>query len=219
MSAVAMSLYLGIGFTMISATHSYFCKYFHDGEKRFGLTFDESSGLRTHYRHGYVGAVFLGVFTFSMSLNYFSYFFDSPSGVSEVSVDWIIGLLVLGAFWMFIVSPLLGGGAAIKWVLEGTLITFVLLLILSVPAPASTFSQVQFVFSVSGAVLSTIYLGWLKIYILDNENVNADSLRGVLGTFQDRDTGVWALWGTVVYYVFSGTYILVGYVLLFAYIN
>lgn len=220
MSSLVLSIYVGVGFFLISFTHSYYCKYFNDREKRFGFPFVESSGIKTNYRYGYLGAGFLGILSFSLSLNYFSYFFVAfPTSVSDVGLDWLFGLLLLGCFLLFIASPYLGGGAALKWVLEGSLMLFTLLLILSIPVEKTVFDQVQFVFSVSGAVLAAIYLRWLDRYILPDLDEEADSLRDVLETFGSEEREVWALWGTVVYYVFSGVYVLVGYLAVFAFLN
>lgn len=139
--------------------------------------------------------------------------------MTGVEADWFIGLLILGGFLIFIASPILGGPTAVKWVLEGSLMFFTLLLVLSVPVEVTTFDQVQFVFSVSGAVLATIYLGWLRLYILNDEDVDANTLREALDTFEYQTEGVWALWGTVVYFVFSSIYVLIGYVTVFILLN
>lgn len=96
---------------------------------------------------------------------------------------------------------------------------FTLLLILSIPVEETVFDQVQFVFSVTGAVLSVIYIRWLDNYILPKINANASNLRDVLDTFENDSQQVWALFGTVVYYVFSGVYILIEYLSIFAFLN
>ncbi|ERG95998.1 hypothetical protein, partial [Haloquadratum walsbyi] len=217
---VIISLYVGVGFFLISATHSYYCKYFHDRKKRFGYTFFEGSGPILNYKYGYITSLFLGILSSSLFINYFIFAFDNfPASVSDGSIRWLVGLFLLGGFLLFIASPYLGGGAALKWVLEGSLMLFTLLLILSIPVDETVFDQVQFVFSVTGAVLAAIYLRWLDKYILPNLNKDASNLRDVLDTFENDSRQVWALFGTVAYYVFSGVYILIGYLFVFSYIN
>ncbi len=219
MSAFAVAIYTGVGFFLVSATHSYYCLQFHSGSKRFGPPFVEW-GPNLDYRTGYVGAALLGVLAGSLTLNYLTYAFENfPTSVTAVRPMWFAGLLVLYAFLLFVASPALGGPAASKWVLEGSLFFLVFLLILSIPADETTFDQVQFVFSVTGAVLASIYLAWLKLYILHNESVEPATLREALDTVETRTDGVWVLWGTVVYFVFSGVYLLIGYLFVFVVLN
>jgi hypothetical protein len=220
LEAIVISAYIGVGFFLISATHSYYCKYFHNRKKRFGYTFFEGSGPVLNYKYGYLTSFFLGMMSFSLFLNYFTFAFANfPVSVTDVSIGWLMGLFLLGGFLLFIASPYLGGGAALKWVLEGSLMLFTLLLILSIPVGETVFDQVQFVFSVTGAVLAAIYLRWLDKYILPKINENASNLRDVLNTFEKDSRQVWALFGTVIYYVFSGVYILIGYLSVFAFLN
>ena len=208
--------YMGFGFFLISATHSYYCRYFHEGHKEFGFPFILRGRLTVEYWYGYVGATILGILSTSIFINYINYFFDNfPGSVSGPEIGWFVGFILVSGFLLFIASPLLGGGAAQKWVLEGSLILFSLLLILSIPADATTFGQVQFIFSVSGAVLAGIYLFWLQHYIVKSDEIDLDSVRGALDSFENRTADTWALWGTVVYFVFSGVYILVGYLMVF----
>ena len=106
-----------------------------------------------------------------------------------------------------------------KWVLEGSLMLFTLLLILSIPVEETTFDQVQFIFSVSGAVLAGVYLFWLRHYIVESDKLDLSSVRGALDSFDERSEDTWALGGTVVYFVFSGVYILIGYLFVFVLLN
>lgn len=220
MLEIFVAAYVGFGFFLISSTHSYYCSYFHEGKKELGLPFILSHRVKIEYWKGYIGAAILGVLSGSLFLNYFNYLFlDFPDSVSGPAADWFIGLLIIGGLLIFIVSPILGGGAAMKWVLEGSLMLFTLLLILSIPDDATTFGQVQFIFSVSGAVLAGIYLFWLRHYIVESDRLGLDSVRGALDSFENRSEDTWAIWGSVVYFVFSGVYILVGYLLIFVLLN
>lgn len=220
MLEIVVASYVGFGFFIISATHSYYCLYFHDGRKDLGLPFILSHRVEIKHWKGYVGAALLGILSGSLFLNYFKYLFvDFPSSVSGPATDWFVGLLIVGGFLVFIASPILGGGAAMKWVLEGSLMLFTLLLILSIPDKATTFGQVQFIFSVSGAVLAGVYLFWLRHYIVESDKLDLDSVRGALDSFEDRSEDTWAIWGTVVYFVFSGVYILIGYLFVFVLLN
>lgn len=217
---VLTALYAGTGFFLISATHSYYCKYFHGGQKELGFPFITKWRVTIPHQYGYVAALLLGLIAFSMFLNYFAYFFaDFPSSVSGPSLPWFIGFLAVAAILVVGVSPFLAGGAALKWVLEGSLLLFTLLLILSIPENATTFGQVQFIFSVSGAVLAAIYLFWLQHYIVENEKLDLDSMRDAFDSFEERSSDTWVLWGTVVYFVFSGIYILTGYLVMFVLLN
>lgn len=212
--------YVGLGFFIISFTHSYYCSYFHEGKKELGLPFILDHRITIEHWKGYIGAAILGLLSASLFLNYFNYLFlDFPDSVSGPAADWFIGLLIIGGLLIFIVSPILAGGAAMKWVLEGSLLLFTLLLILSIPDDATTFGQVQFIFSVSGAVLAGIYLFWLRHYIVKSDKLELNSVRGALDSFEDRSEDTWAIWGSVVYFVFSGVYILVGYLLIFVLLN
>lgn len=220
MLEIATAFYVGFGFFLISATHSYYCLFFHGGEKELGFPFITKWRLTIEHRQGYAAAFFLGVLAFSVFLNYFNYFFvNFPQSVTGPGLTWFIGFLLVSAFIVVIASPILAGGAALKWVLEGSLVLFTLLLILSIPESATTFGQVQFIFSVSGAVLAGVYLFWLQHYIVSSDKLDLDSMRDAFDTFEERSPDTWALWGTVVYFVFSGVYVLVGYLLLFVALN
>lgn len=218
-SGIAVALYASVGFFAVSAGHSYFCKYFHDGEKRFGPTFVER-GPRIDHRYGYVGAALLGVLAFSLFVNFFVVAFESfPPSTTGIAWEWYLLLLFISGFLIFVASPLMGGGAAMKWLLEGSLTLFVILLVLSVSSDASVFGQVQFVFSVSGAILASAYLVWIRAYLLPKEQLPVDSLVEAVEEFDPESGEVWALWPTVVYFVFSSVYILVGYVAVFIVLN
>jgi len=220
MLEIFVAAYVGFGFFIISFTHSYYCSYFHDGKKELGLPFILKHRVKIEYWKGYIGAAILGILSSSLFLNYFNYLFlDFPNSVSGPAADWFAGLLIIGGFLIFIMSPILGGGAAMKWVLEGSLMLFTLLLILSIPDDATTFGQVQFIFSVSGAVLAGIYLFWLRHYIVESDKLDLSSVRGALDSFENRSEDTWAIWGTVVYFVFSGVYILIGYLFVFVFLN
>lgn len=220
MMELIVATYVGFGFFVISATHSYYCLYFHNGKKELGLPFILEHRVEIEYWKGYISSFLLGILATSLFTNYFNYLFvDFPNSVSGPAVSWFIGLLIIGGFLIFIVSPVLGGGAVMKWVLEGSLMLFTLLLILSIPDEATTFGQVQFIFSVSGAVLAGVYLFWLRHYIVASDKLDLSSVRGALDSFDERSEDRWAIWGTVVYFVFSGVYVLIGYLFVFVLLN
>lgn len=220
MLEVVVAAYVGMGFFIISATHSYFCAYFHNNRKDLGFPFILNPRVTIQHSYGYITAFFLGVLSFSLFLNYLNYFFANfPNSVVVTDIRWILGFFLFGGFLIFVASPFIGGGAANKWVLEGSLMLFTLLLILSIPERSTLFGQVQFTFSVSGAILGVIYLFWLEHYIIESEELDVTSMKGALDSFEEQSDDAWAIWGSVVYFVFSGVYILVGYILTFAIVN
>lgn len=217
MMKVLLSLYVGLGFFYISASHSYFCKYFHNKEKEFGFPFIHYGRLELDYKYGYFGSLLLGIMSFSLFLNFFQYFFENfPNTVVGPEIGWFGIFFLLSTLLIFIISPWISGGAAIKWLLEGSLILFTLLLILSIPEDVTTFGQVQFVFSVSGAVLAFAYLSWLNWWVFDDSVLKAETLREAI---EGNTDDVWNMWSTVVYFVFSSCYLLIGYLFMFVQLN
>lgn len=60
---------------------------------------------------------------------------------------------------------------------------------------------------------------WVRSYLLKREGVEIDSLLGAIEDFEPGGDEPWVLWPTVVYFVFSGVYIIVGYIVVFIVVN
>jgi len=65
---ILTALYVGMGFFLISASHSYYCKYFHSGQKELGFPFITKGRVTIPHQYGYVAALLLAVVANTISL-------------------------------------------------------------------------------------------------------------------------------------------------------
>ena len=88
MMELIVATYVGLGFFLISATHSYYCLYFHNGTKELGLPFILEYRVKVEYWKVYISSLLLGILATSLFTNYFNYLFvDFPNSVSSPAVS------------------------------------------------------------------------------------------------------------------------------------
>lgn len=212
--AAVITLYSGIGFTIISVTHTIYCRYFHHGTKKFGVPFIQSLNVKLPYYFGFFSSVIIGLFSISMIVNYFTIvrprLLTGSSFIETLSSSLLIFVI------LFPIFQTLGGPSATKGILE--FFVFFLTAVLINVADTGNITLIGRIAGIGSILgLVSVYVGWLSIYIFD-DNLQELKLRDAeldvnisfsfdINGYNDTQY----LLSTVVFFVLSSAYTIIGF--------
>lgn len=135
-AGTVVASFLGVGFAVTSMLHTWYSAHVYEGVN-FGLPFSPRLRRSRPIRHGYVGAVVVGVVAFAATWAYFAV--APPLG--SLSIRSLLQArlpgLVIGAGVLLLASQVLAGASWSKFVLDGATLFMAGMLVVSYVQPPS----------------------------------------------------------------------------------
>lgn len=134
--ALAVSVYVGIGFAATSLLHCWYASHVYDGLS-FGLLFSERLRTDRPLADGYRGSLAIGILAFVLTASYVHVGLPMETLTVGTLLRARLPEIVLGATLLAMCSQLLAGASWSKLVLDGALIFMAFNLLVSFVQPPS----------------------------------------------------------------------------------